>query len=220
MTRSVKLLKGILKTSGWTQEQLAEKLGVSFVSLNAWVNGRTKPRKSMQERIEQLYLAQDVTKDVDPTYVTIVNVDRDLKVGDAVVLLKDLSNTHDDEAIIAKVLELNVKDTADNDEWEDVVFDGDDGDTGADAGNDADAGSDADAGNDADEIKVYTEQAVKMDCPDYDGMYVANSVNTVVRGTRSAGRIYDRFNKGVRAQVVFVFHRMAIAIVVEWDIEI
>lgn len=208
MTRSVKLLKGILKTSGWTQEQLAEKLGVSFVSLNAWVNGRTKPRKSMQERIEQLYLAQDVTKDVDPTYVTIVNADRDLKVGDAVVLLKDLSNTHDDEAIIAKVLELNVKDAADNDEWEDVVFDGDDVDTGADAG------------NDADEIKVYTEQAVKMDCPDYDGMYVANSVNTVVRGTKSAGRIYDRFNKGVRAQVVFVFHRMAIARVVEWDFEI
>lgn len=208
MTRSVKLLKGILKTSGWTQEQLAEKLGVSFVSLNAWVNGRTKPRKSMQERIEQLYLAQDVTKDVDPTYVTIVNVDRDLKVGDAVVLLKDLSNTHDDEAIIAKVLELNVKDVADNDEWEDVVFDEDDADAGADAG------------NDADEIKVYTEQAVKMDCPDYDGMYVANSVNTVVRGTRSAGRIYDRFNKGVRAQVVFVFHRMAIARVVEWDFEI
>lgn len=203
MTRSVKLLKGILKTSGWTQEQLADKLGVSFVSLNAWVNGRTKPRKSMQERIEQLYLAQDVTKDVDPTYVTLVNVDRDLKVGDPVMLTKDLENTHDDEAIVARILQLDVMDKAEDDGWEDVVFSGEE-----------------DSDEDAAEIKVYTEQAVRMDCPDLKGMYVANSVNTVVRGTMSAGRIYDRFNKGVRAQVVFVFHRMAIARVVEWDFEI
>lgn len=37
-------LKQILKLSGWSQEQLATKLGVSFPTINAWINKRAMPR--------------------------------------------------------------------------------------------------------------------------------------------------------------------------------
>lgn len=46
----------IQKTSGWSQEQLAAQLGVSFVTLNAWINGRTEPRAKAHQNIERLYL--------------------------------------------------------------------------------------------------------------------------------------------------------------------
>ena len=57
----------------------------------------------------------------------------------------------------------------------------------------------------------------KSYCLADDFMYVANSINTVVRGTKSAGRIYDKFERTARARVLFIFHKTAIARVVEWD---
>jgi Fic family protein/DNA-binding XRE family transcriptional regulator len=48
-------LKAILKASGWSQEELARRLNVSFVTLNAWVNERTKPRKKATEDIRLVY---------------------------------------------------------------------------------------------------------------------------------------------------------------------
>ena len=48
-------LKAILKASGWSQEDLARRLGVSFVTLNAWVNTRSEPRKKARENIRMLY---------------------------------------------------------------------------------------------------------------------------------------------------------------------
>lgn len=89
MSEAVRLLRGIMKTSGWTQEQVAEKLGVSFQTTNAWVNGRTKPRRAMLERIRMLYLAQDITKDTEPTYVTVLGKMDRLEVGDALLFEKD-----------------------------------------------------------------------------------------------------------------------------------
>jgi cell filamentation protein, protein adenylyltransferase len=50
-----KQLKAILEASGWTQEDLARQLGVSFVTLNSWVNARSKPRKAALESIRNLY---------------------------------------------------------------------------------------------------------------------------------------------------------------------
>lgn len=88
MSESVRLLKGIMKTSGWTQEQVAEKLDVSFQTMNAWINGRTKPRRAMIEKIRKLYLAQDVTRDTEPTYVTIIDRGDCLEVGDALLFEK------------------------------------------------------------------------------------------------------------------------------------
>lgn len=55
-------LMRILAASGWSQEGLAEKLGVSFVTLNKWVNARSQPRTGARERIDML-LAQIVGVD-------------------------------------------------------------------------------------------------------------------------------------------------------------
>lgn len=45
-------LQQILKASGWSQETLASKLGISFVTLNSWVNGKSEPRASAKEKID------------------------------------------------------------------------------------------------------------------------------------------------------------------------
>lgn len=48
-------LKSILHASGWSQEELAQHLHVSFPTLNSWVNERSQPRKKALETIEALY---------------------------------------------------------------------------------------------------------------------------------------------------------------------
>ncbi len=160
MSESTRLLKGIMKTSGWTQEQVAVKLGVSYPTMNAWVNGKSKPRQAMLERIRRLYLAQDITDEIEPIFVTLVNVPKWLKVDDVVILEKDYDNSYDDEAISA---------------------------------------------------------AMKSDDGEVCSSSVANSADVVVRGTSSAGRIYDKFESRARARVLFIFHKTAIARVVEWN---
>lgn len=159
------MLKEILTASHWTQEQLAAKLGVSFATVNSWINERTEPQKSLAPEIQKLYLAQDVTNEPEPIYITLVDDDGAklrLRTGEYVILRKDKNDTHDDETI--RVYYDDNKDSLYN-------------------------------------------------------VYVANSVNTVIRGTRSAGRIYDKFDMAARAQVMFVFKNMAIARVVNWSVE-
>jgi len=48
-------LKIIQNLSGLTQEKLAKKLGVSFVTFNSWINSRSKPRRGAEENINNLY---------------------------------------------------------------------------------------------------------------------------------------------------------------------
>lgn len=195
MTETTRLLKGIMKTSGWTQEEVAEKMGVSFQTINAWVNGKSKPRQFMLDKIRRLYLAQDITDDTEPTFVTLVNVPKWLKVGDIVELEKDQDNDYDDEAISATVIDI--------DDGELDIYDSSD-----------DEGTDPEP---PESIKVWDNEI--SDCIEVDFMYVANSISTVVRGTSSAGRIYDKFNKKARARVLFIFHKTAIARIVEWNYE-
>lgn len=45
----------ILRLSGQSQTELALELGVSFVTMNRWINGKAVPRKKAHERIEALY---------------------------------------------------------------------------------------------------------------------------------------------------------------------
>jgi len=52
-----KKLQFIQKVTGLTQEKLAVKLGVSFPTLNSWINGKSHPRRTAKERIDDLYLA-------------------------------------------------------------------------------------------------------------------------------------------------------------------
>lgn len=48
-------LQTIQRLSGLTQTELAQKLGVSFVAFNRWINGKTIPRERARERIDALY---------------------------------------------------------------------------------------------------------------------------------------------------------------------
>lgn len=63
------MLKAILKSSGWSQQRLAYHLGVSFPTVNYWLNNKVVPRKKMQGRIKNLYLARYVPS-YDPTFIT------------------------------------------------------------------------------------------------------------------------------------------------------
>ena len=212
MSETTRLLKGIMKTSGWTQEQVAEKLGVSFQTMNAWINGKAKPRVAMRDNIRRLYLAQDVTKDIEPTYITLVNVPRWVRIDDIVLLEKEYDNDYDDEAIMATLMD----DESEDDEDEDLLFAGGEGiDEACDVEKEADKASDDD--EEISEIMICG----RFKCGDIksDSMYVANSINTVIRGTSSAGRIYDRFTSKARARILFVLHKVAIARIVEWNYE-
>jgi Fic family protein/DNA-binding XRE family transcriptional regulator len=61
-------LKEILTDSQWTQEQLAHYLGVTFSTLNGWVNGKAIPRAKALQAIDDAYLS----------IIGRVNVDKDM----------------------------------------------------------------------------------------------------------------------------------------------
>lgn len=48
-------LKSLLRITGKTQTELAALLGVSFVTLNSWVNGKSVPRNEAQKNIDLFY---------------------------------------------------------------------------------------------------------------------------------------------------------------------
>ena len=47
-------LKELRKAMGYTQVQLASAVGVSFVTVNRWENGHTKPSQLAILRIEEI----------------------------------------------------------------------------------------------------------------------------------------------------------------------
>lgn len=53
--KTAEKLKFILQITGLSQEKLARKLEVSFVTLNSWINGRSLPRKKASSNIDLLY---------------------------------------------------------------------------------------------------------------------------------------------------------------------
>ncbi|MCL4449471.1 MAG: Fic family protein [Actinobacteria bacterium] len=74
-------LKSILKASGWSQEQLACELSVSFPTLNAWLNRRSKPRTNARLKIEMLYINVVGAESIYDTELAIVkNTALDLKL--------------------------------------------------------------------------------------------------------------------------------------------
>ncbi len=48
-------LQIIRQLSGLTQEKLAQRLGVSFVTVNSWIHGLSHPRKKAEQRIDELF---------------------------------------------------------------------------------------------------------------------------------------------------------------------
>ncbi len=59
-------LSVILKQSGLTQEKLAHLLGVSFPTLNSWINERSTPRSKAQEKVSSLYNKYTGETGIDP----------------------------------------------------------------------------------------------------------------------------------------------------------
>ena len=47
-------LKKLRQQQGWSQEDLAPNLGVSFVTVNRLENGKNKPSRLTQEKIKQV----------------------------------------------------------------------------------------------------------------------------------------------------------------------
>lgn len=61
----------------------------------------------------------------------------------------------------------------------------------------------------------FDETAIRVELPFIDTVgYVANSTNTVYKGTFSAGRLYDKIGEEAFAEIMFVTHSSAIAIIV------
>ena len=45
-------LKKLRQHKGWSQEDLARELGVSFATVNRWENGKTKPSRLAIEKFQ------------------------------------------------------------------------------------------------------------------------------------------------------------------------
>ncbi len=122
-------------------------------------------------------------------YVTIVkfnsSYDIDIKIGEMLLLKKDIDNKYDDEAIEASIYLKYDEDYLDIDD----LYDEDD------------------------EVKkdIIVENSKCMIDEYIQVGYVANSVKTVARGTYSAGRLYDKFEKSTTAEVKFVIGNSIIA---------
>ena len=71
-----------------------------------------------------------------------------------------------------------------------------------------------------DKDNEHDEDAIRVELPFIDTIgYVANSTNTVYKGTFSAGRLYDKIGDEAFAQIMFVTHSSAIALVLPPDAE-
>jgi hypothetical protein len=66
----------------------------------------------------------------------------------------------------------------------------------------------------------YDEDAIRVELPFIDTIgYVANSTSSVYKGTHSAGRLYDKIGDEAFAQIMFVTHSSAIALILPPDCE-
>ncbi|MFC1584571.1 multiprotein-bridging factor 1 family protein [Fibrobacterota bacterium] len=49
-----KAVREIREKNGWTQEKMAQELGVSFSTVNGWENGRRQPQPFLMRRLEEM----------------------------------------------------------------------------------------------------------------------------------------------------------------------
>ncbi len=69
-----------------------------------------------------------------------------------------------------------------------------------------------------DKDNEHDEDAIRVELPFIDTIgYVANSTSTVYKGTFSAGRLYDKIGDEIFAQIMFVTHSSAIALILPPD---
>ena len=57
----------------------------------------------------------------------------------------------------------------------------------------------------------YDDEAIEVKLGDEKIAYVANSTNTVIKGTMSAGRVYDKINDTQEAEIILMDKNSIIA---------
>lgn len=58
-----KLLKAYREKVLITQEEFAQKLGVSYVTLNRWENGKFEPTMKMKRKLNKLFIKESLIKE-------------------------------------------------------------------------------------------------------------------------------------------------------------
>ncbi|MFC1828795.1 multiprotein-bridging factor 1 family protein [Thermodesulfobacteriota bacterium] len=48
------LVRGIREKTGWTQEKLAQEVGVSFSTVNSWERGKRNPQPYLLKKLMEL----------------------------------------------------------------------------------------------------------------------------------------------------------------------
>ena len=82
-------LKKILVCTGFSQEKLADLVGVSFVSLNAWVNEKSEPREKAKEKIDEIFAEYLGAEELDKDVLKKVKIDAEKQKYSIKKLLSD-----------------------------------------------------------------------------------------------------------------------------------
>ena len=59
---TVALVRGIREKTGWTQEKLAQEVGVSFSTVNNWERGKRNPQPYLLKKLMELAEEPSVSK--------------------------------------------------------------------------------------------------------------------------------------------------------------
>lgn len=89
MKKYSKKIRKILQATGWSQENLAARLGVSFVSLNAWVNEKSEPRATAKQEIDLVFADVMGVDSVEPEELKAVKAKALSKKYTAKKIIKD-----------------------------------------------------------------------------------------------------------------------------------
>src|SRR3989339_2175196 len=55
MDNYIKKIEAITAKTGWTQAQFAQEIGVTFATVNRWLNKHTKPHAAQLKQIDKLH---------------------------------------------------------------------------------------------------------------------------------------------------------------------
>ncbi|MFH1769042.1 MAG: Fic family protein [Parcubacteria group bacterium] len=121
-----KKIKIITEITGFTQEKLAQEAGVSFATLNSWLNKRSLPHKRHQKKIDILYYKYTGIKRISDN---VLSAKKDIirkKAGEYKDIIRIIKQNIDiyDEFILASTYNSNSIEgsTLTKEETADIIF--------------------------------------------------------------------------------------------------